>query len=571
MTHKPMSVSMLLALGGLLLTLPWHVSAQDPVQLSLTHPWQGHVEINQVQRLEVELQAGEFVRAVVEMDGDREEVMGFQIGLLAPGDSLSRPLSSMESLEWQHPGPPRRRISWEATRDGSYILVLDGFYVWSQTVSSVPARVWIESVEPPAQVRERRKALAQDPRVAWLRENAMPVRTLSPEDLDFRDLEPLREALEGVRLVLLGEADHASGTDFLARSRLVKFLHQELGFDVLAFEAGLYGMTLAWDSILAGVPPRNAFRLGNWAFWSSTEQMQSLMAYVGEQALGERPLEVTGFGYRPHLYPSIRDTAPLFAEELSRFLRDQGLPGPLADPETPEYGVLERLAAQAPRYPPDMAAITTFLADSATAEAFFQAVDETVAALQATPGDDARFWAQALRGAGCAARTDGGLGDRREPECSRNYQMGERLLWLANERYPDRKIIAWAANSHVMREPAPYDYGWTGPRMGKVVWDALGQESFAIAMTSYGGGESYAGGIVPDQHPLPEFEELMHAAGYEFAMVDLRRAAEEGTWAGGPFLARPDGHLTQERTWSQYLDALFFVREQEGPRRIQDP
>jgi len=407
--------------------------------------------------------------------------------------------------------------------------------------------------------------------VGWLRENAMPVRTLSSEDLDFRDLEPLREALEGVRLVLLGEADHASGTDFLARSRLVKFLHQELGFDVLAFEAGLYGMTVAWDSILAGVPPRDAFQLGNWAFWSGTEQMQSLIAYVGEEALGERPLEVTGFDYRPWLYPSIRDTAPLFAEDLSRFLRDQGLPGPLADPETPEYGVLVRLAAQAPRYPPDPAATTAFLADSATAEAFLRAVDETVAALQAAPGDGPRFWAEALRGAGCAARTDGGIGAPREPECSRPYQMGEHLLWLAKERYPDRKIIAWAATAHVMREPALHNDGRPGPAMGKVVWDALGQESFAIAMTSYRGGESYAGGIVPDQHPLPEFEELMHAAGFEFAVVDLRRAAEEGTWAGGSFLARPDGHLTQERTWSHYLDALFFVREQEGPRRIQDP
>jgi erythromycin esterase len=570
MTHKPSCVSPLLALGGLLLTLPWHLSAQDPVRLSLIQPWQGHVEMDEARHLEVELQAGEFVRAVVEMDGGREDVVGFQIQLLAPGDSLPRPLSSMEAFLSHTPSPFRRRISWEATRDGSYTLILDGFYVWSQTVSGVPVRVWIESVESPAEVRERRNALAQDPRVAWLRENAMPVRTLSPEDLDFGDLEPLREALEGVRLVLLGEADHTSGTDMLARSRLVKFLHQELGFDVLAFEAGLYGMTVAWDSILAGVPPGRAFRIGNWSFWSSTEQMQPLMAYVGEQALGERPLEVTGFDYRPWLYPSSRETAPLFAEDLSRFLRDQGLPGPLADPETPEYGVLERHAAQAPRSPPDRAATTAFLADSATAEAFLRAVDETVAALQATPGDGARFWAEALRGAGCAARNDGGLGERRDPECSRDYQMGEHLLWLANERYPDRKIIAWAATGHVMREPALHTSGGPVPAVGKVVWDALGQESFAIAMTSYRGGES-AGGIVSDQHPLPEFEELMHAAGFEFAMVDLRRAAEQGTWVGGPFLARPNGHLTEERTWSDYLDALFFVREQEAPRRIPNP
>ena len=85
MTHKTTSVSMLLALGGLLLTLPWHLSAQDPVRLSLTHPWQGHVEMNQVRHLEVELQAGEFVRAMVEMDGDRDQVMASRSGSWLPG------------------------------------------------------------------------------------------------------------------------------------------------------------------------------------------------------------------------------------------------------------------------------------------------------------------------------------------------------------------------------------------------------------------------------------------------------------------------------------------------------
>ena len=64
------------------------------------------------------------------------------------------------------------------------------------------------------------QSLADDPRVGWLAANAMSIRSIDPDDEDFRDLEPLRTARDGVRLVLLGEADHGSGSDFLAKTRV---------------------------------------------------------------------------------------------------------------------------------------------------------------------------------------------------------------------------------------------------------------------------------------------------------------------------------------------------------------
>jgi hypothetical protein len=86
-------------------------------------------------------------------------------------------------------------------------------------------------------------------------------------------------------------------------------------------------------------------------------------------------------------------------------------------------------------------------------------------------------------------------------------------------------------------------------------------------MTSY---RSEANHIVSDQHPLPEFEQLMEVAGFEYAIVDLRRAVREGSWAGGPFPPRPTGHLTEQRVWSDVLDALFFIRVQERRRMVDD-
>jgi erythromycin esterase-like protein len=288
--------------------------------------------------------------------------------------------------------------------------------------------------------------------------------------------------------------------------------------------------------------------------------VQPLVAYIGEQAGGDRPLEVAGFDHRPWIDPWRRNTLPRFAVDLGEFLRRQGTPGALGDPGSPEYAILEVLAGQ-----------RSFVDHPAPEEqaAFLRAIDATVAQLVASTEKEARFWAEALRGAGCYARYEGGIGDAREDaRCFRDVQMGEHLLWLANDRYPDRKIIAWAATAHVMRDPEVPEGRLTGPAMGKVVWDAIGEESYAIGMTSYRDTED---SIVTDQHLLPEFEELMEAAGFDHAVVDLREAAREGTWLGGSFFARPNMHFTEQRIWSEVLDALFFVREQEPRRQVRNP
>jgi hypothetical protein len=57
---------------------------------------------------------------------------------------------------------------------------------------------------------------------------------------DFRDLEQLAPALRRASVVALGEATHADGTSFALKSRLVRYLHERMGFHVLAWEAGLF-------------------------------------------------------------------------------------------------------------------------------------------------------------------------------------------------------------------------------------------------------------------------------------------------------------------------------------------
>ena len=71
---------------------------------------------------------------------------------------------------------------------------------------------------------------AQDPLLSLIINRSVTVRSLDAMDLDFSDLSRLKVAIGDARIVMLGEQSHADGATFKAKVRLIKFLHQEMGY-----------------------------------------------------------------------------------------------------------------------------------------------------------------------------------------------------------------------------------------------------------------------------------------------------------------------------------------------------
>jgi len=513
------------------------------------------------------LRRGEFIRAGIAIppgNGSRY----VRLRLFAP--RADTPLVVIWSWDgWGFGRQPPAVLAFEAPASASYLVELSIPPVSWSTTSQV--RIEVDEWLSAEQYRERQRALRDDPRTRWLRDNAVPLRTVDPRDEDFSDLEFLRDQLAGIRVVLLGEGSpgHGGGSEQHAKARLVRFLHRELGFDVLLFEGSLLGHSLGWRALRSGVEPRTAFRMGQYRNASLSSHVQPLIEYLAREANSARPLELAGFD------DEFAGTAPRdsLVPRLRQVLRQRGFQDSFGDSASAATRLLTGLLEGGESFQRQRRQ----LVPEGTRSAVPDSMRETARRLEhgAPAGDrEAVFWAQVIRSA--ANRLERGLGHYPphwgSAMAARDRYMAQNLAWLSQTWYAGRKSIVWAHSIHVIRniEETAQRGGYSA---GQGLWDALGEQTFVIGTTVYQGSDGwvlapsdllpYRTDLAADRHPGIEFEELMNAAGFERAWVNLRAARRAGSWLGGPFLARPILATAEVARWSEVLDALLFVRTQE--------
>jgi len=121
--------------------------------------------------------------------------------------------------------------------------------------------------------------------------------TISKEangQIDFSKLEFLKPELEKADIILIGEPHH-SPQYYDIKIQLVKYLHERLNFDVLAFESGLYQMEAANSDIKRGESIYSAFENGMFPIWTLTEEFQEIYPYLDSLRTQKDSLEITGF------------------------------------------------------------------------------------------------------------------------------------------------------------------------------------------------------------------------------------------------------------------------------------
>ncbi|MCX6560592.1 MAG: erythromycin esterase family protein [Candidatus Aminicenantes bacterium] len=425
-------------------------------------------------------------------------------------------------------------------------------------------------------------AAAKEGRIAYLKKHAVPVRSIDAEDGNFADLEPLREAIGSRRIVMLGEATHGDGATFAAKVRLIKFLHERMGFDVLAFESGFYDLRRAWSALQAGQDPRQAVSSGLFEEWSASRQTQPLWSYLAEQSKTSHPLALAGFDMQ-FTGSASRDH---LLDDLSNYLAGAGLPPGAAEAAEAAARVKKALALvlENPNFIGNGSEFKNIKPeDQAAVLIAHQALGRALGLLPPTdePGMLERdFWMQFLKSSAAYLEQSW----RVQPESLddavldwaidlRDRQMADNFIWLAKRAYPTRKIIVWAATSHIIRY-RQFSVNKNDPKnlMGDWIDKAMGPEVYVLGFTAYRGRwgtvqmptSREVGPAAPDS-----LEELFFSAGFEYAWLDFRNSGADGAWLREPLSSRPLGYKPMLTDWTRIMDGMFFIKEMVPSPRIE--
>lgn len=399
---------------------------------------------------------------------------------------------------------------------------------------------------------------SRDEEVAWLRQHAAPI-SLDPGDADFRDLEPLRQAIGGARVVLLGEASHGDGATFRGRARLIRFLHEQMGFNVLAMENGLYDCHESEQMMAAGADALTALRrcmLPHFPSWGQGEAMMPLWDYVAATRGTPAPLRVSGFDNQ---FTGTASEEHLVAD-LEAYLASIGSAA-IHSPDWPEFRTMLQAATVEAWYtaPPNAAAQARFFSLLATL------VSDAQSAAARTPTREAKLWQREVESIGPQAHNEityaaAGVWN----DATRDHEMGRTLVWLAQEYYPGERIVVIAHSVHAGHDLAGAGYT-THASMGDAVKQAFGAQAYAIAFTAVGGsyGSWWQSPPARDLAPAPpaSLEGLVADAVPGDAFLDLRGAPAGGEWLRGSLAARPVNHQYRSAAWPQSFEGFVVVRE----------
>lgn len=258
------------------------------------------------------------------------------------------------------------------------------------------------------------------------------------KEANFNNFTTLKEDLKSVQIIGLGESSHFMGETYRSKVKMVKFLHEQCGFDVLAFESPLYDLKKYYqEEIVTGKATIDSFVedgviSGVWM----TDDMIELFGYILETQKTERPLIYSGFdrsffrieNYLDDLYKEYGDfISTLNQQTNSQITVDSIFKKSLQYVASKSYSV-KKIPVQ----------------DTLILHKNFEEVKYSLNKLE-SKNSYHLFWERTIANLQSVYRQNYKL-------AYRDFEMAENINYLIDNEFPDKKIILWAATIHLLPE-----------------------------------------------------------------------------------------------------------------------
>ncbi|MCA1292740.1 erythromycin esterase family protein [Paenibacillus sp. alder61] len=397
-------------------------------------------------------------------------------------------------------------------------------------------------------------AAASGSQKQWLQQNAHKLNSLESED--YSDLAFLKPLLKDKTVVSLGENYHRVAEYSSVKTRLIKFLHEEMGFDVIAFESGM-GDAAAVFETRDYLTPEEMMGGSIHGAWHSSETLE-LFNYIKEQGKGDDPLYLAGYDNQFTSYYLTQfiggvigkldlDKGKAFAQMEFQAIADW-------------YGVVNKypMFSKDPVYRKEIRAVIDKYVPQY--QETIKYVEEHRAEIKAVVPNQPHIDEIILKALkDHVAFLESGLKDVKDGYSSRDRLMTENLEWVMKTLYPGKKVILWAHNDHLAKntskmrvkdESGKWIYSFTS--MGELMHRKLKDKMYVIGLyMNRGSSVTLDSGKPFTIKPATKgsLEHLIMQSGYANSFIDLSKHKvqnAQNAWMFRPIYASEDGLTTYQ-------------------------
>jgi len=381
--------------------------------------------------------------------------------------------------------------------------------------------------------------------------------SIDPSLTSFQDLDYLGKAIENKRIIMLGEQEHGDGSTFAAKARLVKYLHEKLGYNVLIFESDMISMNEVWKEVttdkkdLAKDISQNIYPV-----WTNCQQASTVFQYIVTEYQKGSAIKLGGFDNQITGVAAFKSLRSLLGDSLQKY-------------NSAFY------IAHSDFFKKQLDTAFHLLNRSSTlsqmeVRVFYQSY---ISSLEIINGElfslhgqisqsvesILSFYKQLL-----LRETDKDLESSQE----RDAQMARNLRWLVTNKYPNEKIIVWAANTHIIRNndtnlnkkyKIPFSMGQNFTRDS-----SMEKQTYIIGFTGYSGVSKRAFGNMrtiniskPKKNSL---ESWVNETGQENVFINFLQF-QKSEIAQQAFTMNFINWLDAKSEWINAYDGVVYIQE----------
>lgn len=383
------------------------------------------------------------------------------------------------------------------------------------------------------------------------------IETIDPYYTNFQDLDFLRDKLKDKQIVILGESGHGDGSTFLAKTRLIKYLTSELGFNTVALEGGgFFDIYYASYKVSKGDSLHKELSNAWYHLWSMSKQTQEFINHLEKN---NSKIDILGIDNQAgNLYwlelPNVLGN--LFNDEVYSSV----------DPDKFKTNYLLFYYAYVLRMVDvNKVNILQFRNDISLIKANILKInDEHSAAMHQALLNLERFIDQMLL-------DDGTYSHQNLSINLRDSMMAENVKWYL-QRNPDRKVIIWTANLHAADNlnEAIYaeddDFYHVLKPLGQRLKDQYGNKVFNVAFTSSEGENATIYDTIPSIikiYPESWESELSNQIQWDYAFIDFEVIRKSNKYDHYTFSSSLLGYNNKQGNWLNIFDGVFFIRRME--------